>query len=93
MLSCFDAATGKPDYVQERLDAIGSYYASPVAAGGHLYIASLPGKLSIVKASGDKPAIVHQAEFGERIFATPALAGKRLYLRTAEHLWAFQSGD
>ncbi|MEO7319291.1 MAG: PQQ-binding-like beta-propeller repeat protein [Chthoniobacteraceae bacterium] len=89
MISSLDAKTGTPAYTQERLDAIGSYYASPVAADGRIYLASLPGKVTVVKTGGDKPEILHQAEFGERIFATPALVGDKLYLRTATHLWAF----
>ncbi len=89
MMSSFDAKTGEPFYTQERLGAIGSYYSSPVAADGRIYIASLPGKLTVVKAGGGKPEILHQAEFGERIFATPVLVGDKLYLRTATKLWAF----
>ena len=89
MISSLDAQTGKATYAQERLGAIGSYYASPVAADGRIYLASLPGKLTVVKAGGDKPEILHQADFGERIFATPALVGDKLYLRTATRLWAF----
>jgi outer membrane protein assembly factor BamB len=89
MLSSLDAKTGNIFYSQERLDATGSYYSSPVAADGRIYIASLPGKLSVVKAGGDKPEVLHQADFKERIFATPALVGNNLYLRTADHLWAF----
>jgi len=89
MLSSFDAKTGKDIYVQERLNTIGSYYSSPVAADGRIYVASLPGKLTVIKAGGDKPEILHQADFKERIFATPALVDDKLYLRTANHLWAF----
>jgi hypothetical protein len=89
MLSCFDSKSGKSFYLQERVNALGSYYASPVAAAGRIYLASMPGKLTVIKAGGDKPEILHQADFGERIFATPALVGDRLYLRTAKHLWAF----
>ena len=88
MLSSFDPKTGQPFYLQERLNATGSYYASPVAADGRIYLASMPGKITVVKAGGDKPEILHQANFGERIFATPALVGDKLYLRTATHLWA-----
>ncbi len=91
MVSCFDVKTGRPYYLQERLEAIGSYYASPVAAEGRIYFASSPGKLSVIKAGGDKPEIVHQADFGERIFATPALVGNKLYLRTQKHLYVFAS--
>jgi len=60
-----------------------------VAADGRIYIASLPGKLTVIKAGGEKPEILHQAEFGERIFASPALAGDNLYLRTHSTLYAF----
>jgi len=89
MLSSFDAKTGRPFYLQERLEATESYYASPVAADGRIYVASVPGKVTVVKAGGDKPEILHQANFGERILATPALAGDRLYLRTQTKLYAF----
>ena len=89
MISSFDARSGKPYYMQERLNAEGSYYSSPVAADGRIYVASLPGKLTVVKAGGEKPEILHQADFGERIFATPALAADKLYLRTHSTLYAF----
>jgi len=89
MMSSFDAKTGRPFYLQERLEATEGYYASPVAADGRIYVASVPGKLAVVKAGGDKPEILHQVNFGERILATPALAGDRLYLRTQTKLYAF----
>ena len=89
MISSLDAKSGKPFYLQERLDAEGSYYSSPVAADGRIYIASEPGKLTVVKAGGEKPEVLHQADFAERIFATPALAADKLYLRTRSTLYAF----
>lgn len=89
LLSSVDAKTGEAIYTQERLGTTGNYYASPVAADGRIYVASLPGKLTVVKCGGDKPEILHQADFGERILATPAIAGKSIYVRTEKHLWAF----
>jgi outer membrane protein assembly factor BamB len=89
MMSCFDSATGRPVYTQERLSAQGTYYASPVAADERIYLFSLNGKATVVKAGGDKPEILHQADFGERIAATPALVGNRFYLRTQTKLYAF----
>ena len=89
-MSSFDAKSGKAFYSQERLDgAAGSYYASPVAADGRIYVATKDGKLSVIKAGGERPEILHQTDFGERIFATPALVADRLYLRTASKLYAF----
>jgi outer membrane protein assembly factor BamB len=90
MVSSFDAKTGAPYYQKERLlDAGGNYYASPVAADGRIYFTSLNGRVSVVEAGGDKPAILSHADFHERITATPALVGNSLYLRTASALFAF----
>ncbi len=89
MLSSFDAKTGRAEYSQERLGALGSYYASPVAAAGRIYVASLDGRLTVVRAGGAQPEVLHQTDFGERILATPALVGTQLYVRTDAHLYAF----
>jgi outer membrane protein assembly factor BamB len=89
MVSSFDAKTGNPYYQKERLDAGGSYYASPVAADGRIYFTSLNGRVSVVAAGGEQPRILSRADFGERISATPALVEKILYLRTASALFAF----
>ena len=89
MVSCYDAKTGKPAYQQERLDALGNYYASPVAADGRVIVASLDGKVTVFAAGGDAPKILHQSNFKERIAGTPALVGNRLYLRTQSALYAF----
>jgi outer membrane protein assembly factor BamB len=89
LLSSFDARTGQPYYLQEGLDAGGNYYSSPVAAGGRIYLASLAGKLTVVKAGGNKPEILHRSDFGDRILATPAIVGDSLYLRTKTKLYAF----
>ncbi|HEY6168284.1 MAG TPA: PQQ-binding-like beta-propeller repeat protein [Verrucomicrobiae bacterium] len=89
MISSFDAKSGEAFYLQERLNAEGYYYSSPVAADGRIYVASANGKLTVIKAGGEKPEILHQADFGERILASPAIAGNNFYLRTASALFAF----
>ena len=75
---------------QERIGANGNYYASPVAADGRIYVASVPGKLSVIKAGGAKPEVLHMVDFGTRILATPALIGDTIYVRTEKQLWAFR---
>ncbi len=89
MISSFDAKSGQAFYLQERLNAEGNYYSSPVAADGRIYVASERGRLTVIKAGGEKPEILHQADFGERILASPAIAGDNFYLRTASALYAF----
>ena len=89
MASCYDAKTGAIAYQQERLNALGNYYASPVAADGRLIVASLDGKVTVFAAGGDAPKILHQVDFKERIAATPALVGNHIYVRTPTALYAF----
>jgi outer membrane protein assembly factor BamB len=89
LVSSFDARTGVPYYEKERLEAIGNYYASPVAADGRIYFVSLNGRVSVVAAGGEQPKVLRQADFGERISATPALVENAFYLRTASALFAF----
>ncbi len=90
IISSLNAKTGEPHYAQERLpNAPSSYYASPVAADGKIYVGSVAGKLTVVKAGGDKAEVLHQVDFGERILASPAIVGDVIYVRTDKRLWAF----
>ena len=85
-----DAETGDTAY-QARVAAAGRYYASPVAANGHIYFTSLEGgAVTVMKAGSDKPVVVAKnPELGERCAATPAIADDALYIRTATHLYRF----
>ncbi|MFT7486506.1 MAG: outer membrane protein assembly factor BamB [Candidatus Paceibacteria bacterium] len=71
-------------------DGVDSYYASPVAGDGKIYIVSEHGTALVLPAGGSlKPLYVHN--FEERVYATPALAEGRLYLRTEVALYSFGS--
>ena len=92
IVTAYDAATGEEIY-QKRAVASGSYYASPVAADGHIYFASLAdGAITVLAAGAKKPEVVAEnPPLGERLAATPAIADNTLYVRTAGHLYAFAS--
>ena len=68
--------------------AVDSYYASPVAADGKVYIASRSGMVAVLKAGGDQE-VLSVNKLGEEVFATPAIVGNRIYLRTASALYCF----
>ena len=87
-VTCYDAETGVPRYQQERLGVEGAYHASPVAAGGRIFFCAKPGTVTAV-AAGDSLQILARNVLGETIIATPAIADDTIYVRTAEHLWAF----
>jgi len=90
-VTAFDAKTGKELYLQERVLAPGRYYASPVAANGHIYFTALDdGVVTVLKAGSSKPeVVVKNPKLGERTAASPAIADDTLYVRTAGHLYAF----
>mgnify|MGYP000170983191 CR=1 FL=1 len=91
MLSCFEARTGKALFQEERLGALGDYYASPVAAGGKVCVVSQPGVAVVLKA-GDALEILARNRLGEQVLATPAIVGGTLYVRTQKRLYAFREG-
>lgn len=88
LFSCFEARTGRPLYQEERLGALGDYYASPVAAGGKILVCSQAGMAVVIKAA-DTLEVLARNPLGERIMATPAIVENRLYLRTQSKLYAF----
>lgn len=88
IVTAYDPRSGSQLY-QERVAASGTYYASPVAANGHLYFVALAdGTVSVVEASA-QPKQVATTKLGERTAATPAIANNTLYIRTDKHLYAF----
>jgi outer membrane protein assembly factor BamB len=91
LCTAYDAKTGREIYVQKRAAANGRYYASPVSANGNIYVVSLDdGTFTVLKAGTDSPeVVVENSKLDEKTSATPAIVGDTLYVRTANHLWAF----
>ena len=88
LLTSYDPGKGKVLIDRERLGAIGQYVASPVATGGWIYAASVPGKMVVIQA-GDTLEVLAVNDLKETITATPAVIEGKLYVRTANHLFAF----
>jgi outer membrane protein assembly factor BamB len=73
-------------------EALEEYYASPVAADGKVFVVSASGKVSVVKADAQWE-ILKVNDLGDEVWATPAIAGNNLYVRTRSALYSFgQSG-
>jgi outer membrane protein assembly factor BamB len=87
ILTTLNATTGEP-IKTARLPGSGAYYSSPVAADGKVYSIDEQGLLSVVRARGDWE-VLSAADFAERAYATPAIVGSHIYLRTAGHLYCF----
>ncbi|MCG8651903.1 MAG: PQQ-binding-like beta-propeller repeat protein, partial [Pirellulales bacterium] len=89
ILTVFDAESGQVRHQGRLAGAIDKYYASPVAGDGKVYLASESGKLSVI-GGDDGWSPISIADFGEPIYATPALANGALFVRTAEALYSFE---
>lgn len=83
-----EVATGKL-LQEERVPAVGNYFASPVTGDRKVYFASESGAVSVVSAEKDW-RVISSREFHEKIYATPVLQGNRIYLRTEESLYCFE---
>jgi outer membrane protein assembly factor BamB len=88
VLTTLDAATGQV-LRQERVRGLSdNYYASPVAGDGKIFLASHKGVVTVLRAGGNQEVLASNA-LDEEIFATPAIADGRLYVRTVAALYCF----
>lgn len=81
--SCLDAKTGKVHW-SERLN--GDFTASPLAAGGVIYLPNQSGKTTVLRAAKEYE-VVAVNELPAGCMASPAAAGDALFLRTKTHLY------
>jgi outer membrane protein assembly factor BamB len=88
IISCIDAVTKKPFYAAQRIDVIRDVYASPVAANGKVYLTSRQGVIVVID-DAETLNIVATNRLEEGVDATPAIAGRALYVRGLEHLYCF----
>ncbi|MCX7047057.1 MAG: PQQ-binding-like beta-propeller repeat protein [Candidatus Sumerlaeota bacterium] len=84
LVICLRAGTGEPIW-KEKVG--GSFYSSPVCVNNRIYCVSKNGE-AVVIAAGDKFELIGRIPLGEKCFATPAIAGGVMYLRTLSQLFS-----
>jgi outer membrane protein assembly factor BamB len=89
IVSCADAKSGVIHW-RERVQ--GSFYASPIIAGQHVYCPSREGDMIVLQASKDFKQVASNA-LGEGTHATPAVAGGRMFVRTYSRLVCLEAKD
>jgi hypothetical protein len=88
LLTSFNPETGSVEKAGRMAGAFGNYMASPVAAEGKIYLAGEEGKVTVLKA-GAQWEVLQTNDLDEACYATPALAGGSIYLRTNNALYRF----
>jgi outer membrane protein assembly factor BamB len=81
VLYCWLASDGT-ELWRERLE--GPVSASPIYAAGHIYWANEDGTYYVFKPNREKFELVATNRLGSEAFASPAVSGSRLLLRSAE---------
>jgi len=88
ILISFDPANGTVLKQGRLKGAIDKYFASPVGADGKVLLVSQDGTVSVVEARGAWEILAVTA-LSDEVFATPAIADGRIYLRTKSTLYSF----
>ena len=88
IVTCYEAATGKPMW-QGRLGVANAegFSASPVAVDGKVFFTNDDGETFVLRA-GAKFELLRTNKIGEATLASPALVDGRWYIRTNRNLFA-----
>ena len=88
ILTSYDPKTGAVLKRGRIEGATEQFFPSPVAAGGRLYLTSSTGTVAVVSAQAQWETLAVN-DLDEPVFATPAVADGRLFVRTRSKLYAF----
>ncbi len=85
VMFAFETDSGDQIWGPERV-AEGDYSASPVIAGGRIYLTSEGGVTTVI-AAADEFRVLAENEVGEYTLSSLAVSDGRIYLRTSKHLY------
>jgi outer membrane protein assembly factor BamB len=89
IVTCLDAETGAVVYEGGRVPVPATFTASPVAFDDKILLTSEDGDTFVLRA-GPRHEIIRTNSLGEPVYASAALAGGRIYIRGARHLFAIE---
>jgi hypothetical protein len=64
----------------------GSFSATPVVAGGHLYCVSEDGRVQVVDPSKAEGVVVSELTLEQTVIGTPSIASNSLFVRSDSRL-------
>ena len=88
IVSSMDPQTGEVHKRGRLTKGSTKVYASPVAADGKIYFATLDGQVAVV-AAGPEWEVLAMNDLGEEIHASPAIVDGHLFVRTRGKLYDF----
>ena len=91
LLTCLDGTTGTQLY-KERIPDTRGFTSSPWAYNGKVFCLSDDGHTHVIQA-GPKFKVLGENKIDEMCWATPAIAGGSLLLRTVDHLYCIRDKE
>ena len=91
IVTSLNPQTGSEQFKGRIPNAAGSVYASPVAAGEKILFATTSGKIAVVQF-GDELNVLAVNDLNEEIYATPAIVGNQVFVRTDNAVYCFGVG-
>ena len=85
-ISCYDARTGEIIFQREKLEGIRQIYASPVGAGGYVYVTGRKGTFKVLE-HGDRFKVVETNQLDDGFDGSPVVIGDELYLKGDTYLY------
>jgi outer membrane protein assembly factor BamB len=92
LVTCLDALSGEVKYEGKRFPQPGQFTGAPVAFDGKLMITSNDGDTYVVKAGPDFEVLATNS-LGEPVYASLALAGDSVYIRSANSLYRIRQAQ
>jgi outer membrane protein assembly factor BamB len=89
IITCLDAATGKPIIEAQRLSDLNNIYASPVGAADRVYFVGRDGTTVVLKR-GSTLEVLATNRLDDPIDASPAIAGSQMFLRGRKYLYCLE---
>jgi outer membrane protein assembly factor BamB len=89
ILTCLDAKTGEVKYEGGRLPIPATFTASPIAFEGKILLTSEDGDTFVIKA-GPKHEILGTNSVGEPVYASPAVADGKIFIRGEKNMYCVQ---
>jgi outer membrane protein assembly factor BamB len=85
-----DTKTGTIVLDRERLPGVTTFYASPVAAAGRIYLVDRAGTTLVLRQS-DQLEVLATNKLDDPVDACPAAVGKQLFLRGERYLYCIEA--
>jgi outer membrane protein assembly factor BamB len=88
--SVLDTKTGKAIVDRERLPGVESFYSSPIAAAGRIYLVDRSGT-TLVLRQADKVEVLATNRLDDPIDASPVAVERQLFLRGEKYLYCIEA--